>query len=164
MREVVYQRLAPDRRVALHLDLARRIESGPDQHARISELAHHARRAVPSVEVSIALDWSLRAARRALEVLAYEEAAAHAAGALELGPGGREGAEALLVLGEARMAAGEADAARSAFARAADRARELEAPELLADAALGLGSGTAAWAKRGVDTELVGLLAEARGS
>jgi hypothetical protein len=161
MREEIYRRLAPGRRAELHLDLARRIQSGPDVEARVYELAHHLRRAVPSVEAAVARSWSMRAARRALDVLAYEEAAAHAAGALDLGPEGRERAEMLLVLGEARMAAGEVEAARVAYVQTADAARALQEPELLAAAALGLGSGAAAWAKRGVDAELVDLLEEA---
>lgn len=162
MREVVYERLTPNRRAELHVNLARRIESEPEVAARVSELAHHYRRAVPAVEVALAVEWSLRAARQALDVLAYEDSAAHAMGALELQAGGSERVELLLVLGDAQMATGEMDAARAAFARAAQTARELQAPQLLARAALGFGSGRAAWAKRGVDTELVNLLQEAR--
>src|SRR6266542_2805210 len=64
----------------------------------------------------------------------------------------------LLALGEARMAASEVPAARTAYQQAGELARRLGAPELLARAALGPGLEFTAGI---VDPVEVGLLEEA---
>jgi hypothetical protein len=159
-RQVLWERLEGTRRATLHLGFARLIEAGPEAGGHLSELAHHYRQALPAIDVAVAVDWSLRAARAALGALAYEEAAVHAEAALALGATGRERVQLLLLLGESRLAGGEPALARAPLVRASRLARELGAPELLARTALALGGGHA-WAKRSVDRQLVHLLEEA---
>jgi DNA-binding CsgD family transcriptional regulator len=84
------------------------------------------------------------AGRRALELLAWEEAAglferALAALGLAERPDQRERCELLLSLGEARMAASDVPAARAAYQQAGELARRIGSPEALAQAGLGLG-------------------------
>src|SRR6185503_9939555 len=77
--------------------------------------------------------------RHCMAELAYEEAAAMAARALEaLGDGaGPLHTDALLLLGEASLRSGDEAGARDAFARAADIARRVGDAGRLARAALG---------------------------
>lgn len=161
MHAVLYERLTPARRAKLHLRVARRLESTRDAGAHASELAVHYRRATPQIDVQQAVEWSLRAARQAMAVLAYEEAIAHARGALELPAAGRSRVVLLLTLGEAQMAAGDSGPAHASFRLAAQAALEVNAGELFARAALGFGSGAGSWAARGADEELIGLLEQA---
>lgn len=68
----------------------------------------------------------------------------------------------LLGLGAARLGAGEREAARGALLRAAGTARELGRPDLLARAALGLGTGPVGFEVDLDDRRQVDLLTEAR--
>ncbi|MFE0523375.1 AAA family ATPase [Streptomyces sp. NPDC058954] len=70
--------------------------------------------------------------------------------------------EMLLGLGAARLGAGEREAARGALLRAAGTARELGRPDLLARAALGLGTGPVGFEVDLDDRRQVDLLTEAR--
>jgi len=70
--------------------------------------------------------------------------------------------EVLLGLGAARLGAGEREAAREAFLTAAGMAREVDRPDLLARAALGLGTGLVGFEVDLNDREQVDLLTEAR--
>ncbi|MFI8229168.1 AAA family ATPase [Streptomyces sp. NPDC085900] len=70
--------------------------------------------------------------------------------------------EMLLGLGAARLGAGEREAARGALLRAAGTARELGRPDLLARAALGLGTGPVGFEVDLEDRRQVDLLTEAR--
>ncbi|MGW2832042.1 ATP-binding protein [Streptomyces sp. NPDC001286] len=70
--------------------------------------------------------------------------------------------EMLLGLGAARLGAGEREAARGALLRAAGAARELGRPDLLARAALGLGTGPVGFEVDLEDRRQVDLLTEAR--
>jgi DNA-binding CsgD family transcriptional regulator len=85
-----------------------------------------------------------RAGRRALDVLAWEEAAGlfeRALAALELAeqPDQQQRCQLLLALGEARMAASDVAAARAAYQQAGELARRIGALEPVALAGLGLG-------------------------
>lgn len=70
--------------------------------------------------------------------------------------------EALLGLGAARLGAGEREGAREAMVRAAELARESGRVDLLARAALGLGTGIVGFEVDLEDHEQLGLLTEAR--
>ncbi|MFJ6836110.1 ATP-binding protein [Streptomyces sp. NPDC091209] len=75
-----------------------------------------------------------------------------------------ERVEVLLGLGAARLGSGDWPAARSALLRAASLARRAARPDLLARAALGLGTGPVGFEVDVADREQVDLLAEARSS
>jgi hypothetical protein len=67
----------------------------------------------------------------------------------------------LLALGDARRGAGDRAGARAAFIEAAELARQADLPDLLARAALGLGTGTAGFEVDLLDRQQVDLLEEA---
>ena len=107
--------------------------------------------------------WPPWPGRRALEVLAWEDAAElfeRALAALELAerPGPQQRCELLLAVGEARMAASDVPAARTAYQQAGELARRIGSPEALARAGLGLGSEFTSGV---VNPVQVGLLEEA---
>ena len=165
IRETLYEELSAARRARLHGSLAETLEAlhGAGSRAHLGELAHHLLEAGSARAADAALD----AARHATAKLAYEEAALwceRALAALERTgaasePPTRRTGDLLLALGQARHRAGESPAARTAFARAADVARELADPELLGRAALGFsGFGVTIIA---VDDSSVALLREA---
>jgi DNA-binding CsgD family transcriptional regulator len=167
VREVLYEGLPAARRVRLHGRVGEALEAvfAADPGPHLAELAHHFVAAAPGSQemVARAVRTATLAGRRALELLAWEEAAGlfeRALAALELAeqPDQQQRCQLLLDLGEARMAASEVPAARAAYQQAGELARRIGAPELLARASLGLGleftSGM-------VDPVEVGLLEEA---
>jgi DNA-binding CsgD family transcriptional regulator len=165
VREVVYEGLPAARRVRLHglvgetLEAAHAADPGP----HLAELAHHFVAAAPGGQVARAVRVATLAGRRALELLAWEDAAVlfeRALAALELAdrPDQLERCELLLALGEARMAASDVTAARAAHRQAGELARRIGAPEVLARAVLGLGLVVAGGI---VDPDEVRLLEEA---
>jgi DNA-binding CsgD family transcriptional regulator len=167
VREVLYEGLPTARRVRLHGQVGQALERvyGADPGPHLAELAHHFVEAAPGGEelVARAVRAAALAGRRALELLAWDEAASlfeRALAALELAerPDQRQRCELLLDLGEARMAVSDVGAARAAFQQAGELARRIGLPEALARAGLGLGlrftSGI-------VDPVEVGLLEEA---
>ena len=91
-----------------------------------------------------AVQMATAAGRRSMEMLAWEDAAElfqRALAALELTerPGLQQRCELLLAVGEARMAASDVPAARTAYQQAGELARRIGSPEALARAGLGLG-------------------------
>jgi hypothetical protein len=121
-----------------------------ERDARADALAHHFEQALlTGAETERAARWTRRAAERALERAAWEEAGNLAVRALRAAAlsAAREGAderaalraraELLVLLGRARWAGGATAGAREAFREAADAARALGAADLLARAALG---------------------------
>ena len=104
----------------------------------------------------------VRAGRRALDRLAYEDAAerfARALDALELADAEREAGPVLLARGDALLRAGEPAAARESFTEAARLARRTNDAGLLGEAALGFaGLGIAIV---GLDAETIARLEEA---
>jgi tetratricopeptide (TPR) repeat protein len=164
---VLYESLPAARWVSLHGRVGQALEAvyAADPGPHLAELAHHFVEAAPGGEemVARAVPAARLAGRRALELLAWEDAAglfdrALAALALAGRPDQRQRCELLLDLGEARMAASDVPAARAAYQQAGELAGRIGAPEALARAALGLGleftSGI-------VDQVEVGLLEEA---
>jgi DNA-binding CsgD family transcriptional regulator len=167
VREVLYEGLPVARRVRLHGRVGEALEAlyAANLGPHLAELAHHFVAAAPMGEETVAraAKTATLAGRRALEVLAWEEAAglfARALAVLELAeePDQGERCELLLALGEAEMAASDVAAARAAYQQAGELARRIGAPEALARAALGLGLEYTAGI---VDPVEVGLLEEA---
>ncbi len=148
VREVLYGRLSPTRRLVLHRRAGEVIEArfSGELESHLVELADHFHRAGPTAAAS-AVDYAARAGQHALALLAWEEAAGHfqrALDALDLAPALLSGdlerrCELELALAEARMAVGEVPSARTGYERAAAVARRLGSAEHLARAALGLG-------------------------
>ena len=167
VREVLYEGLLAARRVRLHGLVGEALEAvyAADPGPHLAELAHHLVEAAPGSEkmAAKAVQMATLAGRRALEVLAWEDAAElfeRALAALELAerPRPQQRCELLLAVGEARMAASDVPAARTAYQQAGELARRIGSSEALARAGLGLGleftSGI-------VDPVQVGLLEEA---
>ena len=130
-----------------------------------AEVAYHLVRA-GSVAADRAAEYARRAGDRALAALAFEDAVHWYEQAVTSLTARRAGDDeqacAALRLGAARLAAGDLDGGRAAFRHAAERARRAGRPDLLADAALGLGGGPAGFEVGLVDGEQISLLEEAR--
>jgi DNA-binding CsgD family transcriptional regulator len=167
VREVLYEGLPAARRVRLHGRVGEALEAVyvADPGPHMAELAHHFVAAAPHGEelAARAVRVATAAGRRALELLAWEDAAdlfERALAALELAerPDQQQRCQLLLAAGEARMAASDVPAARAAYQQAAELAKGIGAAEVLARAGLNLGleftSGI-------VDPAKVGLLEEA---
>jgi DNA-binding CsgD family transcriptional regulator len=165
VREVLYEGLPAARRVRLHGRVGEALEAADatDPGAHLAELAHHYVAAAPGGQVDRAVRVATLAGRRALELLAWEEAAElfeRALVALELAERPDQGrrCELLLAVGEARMAASDVPAARHAYGQAGELARRIGWPEALARAGLGLGLVVAGGV---VDPVEVGMLEDA---
>ncbi len=160
VRETQYEQLSASRRVRLHAAIGRTLEAGGTSPP--AELAHHffEARQVVGPEPSIA--YSLEAARQASKSLAHEEAVEHyerALTAMEAAAADRDRRYGVLLeLGDAHERLHDIVLARDCYLKAAGIARELDAPELLARAAVGF----AKWQRYGVvDREAIDLLDEA---
>ena len=169
IRETLYDDLGPQRRGLLHRAVGLALEGlyAADPEPHLAELAHHFFVAATAGELAKAIDYSVRAGRRALSLAAYEEAADHFERALQA-YGLQTQADVprrcdlLIALGTAQGRAGNASGARETFLRAAGLARKLGSPERLARAALGYGAGMSGFEFGLVDETLIGLLQEAR--
>ena len=162
VREAVERNMAPKARVQLHLRIGKALDRprrGAGAPAALT--AWHFRAAAPVGGSSRAMRHSARAGDRAMELLAWEEAAVqYGYGLAAAGGAAREvRADLLLALGEAQRLAGEAARARQAFLEAAMLARYCGDGARMARAALGLGHVSAVW---GTDAELEAVASEAR--
>ncbi|MGI8729053.1 MAG: ATP-binding protein [Solirubrobacteraceae bacterium] len=169
VREALYDDLGPLRRGPLHRAVALALEqlyaSDPEPH--LSELAHHFFVAATAGELAKAIDYSVRAGRRAMSLIAYEAASEHFEHALQAHALSENSdpplrCDLLLALARAQSRAGDSRRARESFLRAAGLARRLDAPEPLARAALGYGAGMGGFEFGLVDETLLDLLGEAR--
>jgi ATP/maltotriose-dependent transcriptional regulator MalT len=161
VRRAVYDRLTGVRRAELHLRVGNSLEAAEDRsvHA-LADLAHHFAAAAPLGEASRAIEYSILAARAAIDALAFDQAAELLRTALDLGivePTRRS--EVLIELGAASQRAGRELDALDALRSAADLAREAGDVELLARAAIGYEA--ACWAPMIVDQRAAELLEEA---
>jgi class 3 adenylate cyclase/tetratricopeptide (TPR) repeat protein len=166
VRDTLYRGLSPARRTGVHRQVAEAIEAVHagrlDDH--LPALAHHySRAAVPAAETDKAVEYATRAADRALEQLANDEAAAYYRQALDLlastepCPDNALRLELLISLGEAERRAGDA-AHRQTLLDAARLAQERGDVDALARAALANNRG-ALWSVTGtVDLERVAVL------
>jgi tetratricopeptide (TPR) repeat protein len=175
IHDTLYADLPGAERVRLHRRIGAMLQErygSPDVSAAclppahvLAALAHHffeaARGGDPDEQ---AISYAIQAGQQATAMLAYEEAAAHYARALEIvallhpTDARRQGA-LLIALGHTQAQAGEVPQARETWLQAAEIARRVGATELLTQAALGfekMGIETGV-----VDQPLVTLLAEA---
>jgi len=167
-RETLYEEIGSHRRAYLHAQMGTVLENmyGQEAEAHLAELAHHYLQAAPLGDPAKAMDLSMRAAERASRLLAYEDAASHYERALETMrlPGAasikHEEGPLLLSMAEANKRAGRPDRCRQASLQAAALARTTASSELLAKAALCIGS-TLMGALGRTDQEQVELLEEA---
>jgi tetratricopeptide (TPR) repeat protein len=150
VQATLYEALPRGRRCALHEPVGEALERDYDVAAGegLAEIAYHFLEAAPAGNRERAVAYARRAAERAVQTFAYEEAVTLYSRALEIvGPDdARERLGLLLALGEAQMRAGDAVASRQTLERAAEAARTHDDPEALARAALacniwGLSSG-----------------------
>ncbi len=139
VRGAVLAWAGPTRRALAHRQLADVLATLPAERRepRIGELARHLLDARPLTDADEAARWALRAAAQALRGLAYEDAAAVLARAVDADLDPRLRAEVLLALGDAQVRSGDAPGAQRSHGAAAGAARALGAPELLARASLG---------------------------
>ena len=162
IRAARYDSLSAGERRALHLQamevLAARGASPSVlvRHAALADLpAHDPRTATHEVA----------AAREALRRLAWFEAATLGERAVRSAPPGDDGdelrGEAWLVLGDARLRAGDRAGAAEAFGAAAEVGRRRCAPELVARAALGFSAGLGGFEVELADQPQLGMLQEA---
>ena len=162
VRRALYDRLSALRRAELHLRVGEALEAvhaaAPER--ALADLAHHFTAAAALGGASRAVDYNLRAARAAMNALAYGEAAAALRTALELGiEPAVQRAQIQLELGRAHHRAGHTIAALEAFTAAADIGRELGDAGALAHAAFGFEE--ACWRPGIADQGAVELLEEA---
>ncbi|HEY0633310.1 MAG TPA: protein kinase [Thermoleophilaceae bacterium] len=165
VREALYDELGVTQRVRLHRRIAEAIEElcVDDLEAHLGELAHHF---LAAQELERAIEYSVKAGKRAVSLMAYEEGAdlyESALQALELKvpSADRRHGELLVKLAHAQTRGGEGHVAKENYRRAALLARELGDHELFAEAAEGL-SG---WSEIGlVDHESITLIEEALAS
>jgi predicted ATPase/class 3 adenylate cyclase len=171
IRETLYDEVSAHRRVALHRQVALALEElhASDLELHLDELAHHFFEAARGGDVGKAIQYARLAGKRAAARLAYEEAATDYERALQLLELSEEfddthRCDLLLALGTAYNASGDREKAKENFKEAAKLARDLEAAEQLAQAALGFGATLESGftVDYGVfDEDLVALLEEA---
>jgi DNA-binding SARP family transcriptional activator/tetratricopeptide (TPR) repeat protein len=139
VRETVYDELNVLRRARLHRAAADALRAlGEDRH--VEEIASHLFQAASVADARQVADLLVRAGRRAMAHLAYEDAAGRferALEALDLADAGDAAGPVLLARGDALSRAGDPAAARAVFDAAATLARRRGDAELLAEAALG---------------------------
>ena len=162
VRRALQDRMPRLRQAELHLRVAEALESehAPGSSRGLAQLAYHFGAAAPVDGPRRAIEYALLAGRSALGALAFDEAAARFAFALELGIDDvRCQAETYLELGTARFRAGASDDAIAAFRAATQIARDIDDARLLARAAIGYEE--ACWRPGITDEGAVELLAEA---
>jgi len=169
VEHTLYEDLGALRRARLHKQVAQALEEqcGDEPGERLGELAGHWAAAVVSTDTAKAIHYARRAAERALEQLAPDEAARWYRQALELydqapGGDGSERCELLIGLGEAQRQVGNPEH-RETLLGAAGLARELDDAERLCRAVLANSRG---WMSNfgGVDSERVQALEAAAGA
>ncbi len=162
LQQAVYAEQGPGRRTRLHREVGEALEqqSSSDEDAVVLALARHFGRSAEGGGAEKAFDYAQRAGRRAMELLAFEEAADHYARAIEV----KAAADAirrcdlLLDLADSQESAGHRAAARESYRQAADLARTLRDAVRLARAAQGF-SGR--YRLTAVDEQSIRLLEEA---
>lgn len=165
IRDVLYDQLALPVRAQAHRVVAEALEATGSAELPLAELAHHFLAGAPAAEDGKPARYAEKAGQRAAEQFAYEDAAKHfrvALSALDLaGADTTRRVPILLALGDASLRNGDVRGARDAFVAAAEHARKAANPELLAQAALGLGSGLDGFEVRLFDHAQLTLLDEA---
>ena len=166
VREVVYESLGGHRQTRLHGVVGESLErrGAPQAGRHLGELAHHFSRAGDQYS-GRAVDYCVAAAAQATSLLAYEDASAHYEQALRLLEPGVEQArrrcEILLALGWSHWQSNDAALARPVVREAAELARAIDAPVLLAQAALSYGDSFRGFEMGVYEPQLVELLESA---
>jgi len=169
LRDVVYDQIRKLDRGQLHKQIGEALEAlhESDLDTCIAELAFHFSESAGIGDAGKAISYCIAAGEQAASRLAHENATEHFRSALRLmdfqdvaDP--RRRCELLIRLGAAEMRTGEREVARQNLLHAANIARKIEAPELLAQAALGLDPGFFTIEVGTYDPELEALLNEAR--
>src|SRR4051794_7534928 len=162
VRRALYDRMAGLRRAELHLRVGEALEQCRDggNSRGLADLAHHFAEAVPVDGPRRAVDYALLAGSAALETPALHQGG----GRLPPPPrprvpDPRRRGETQLELGTARLRAGRDGDAMEAFRAAAQIAREIDDPHMLATAAVGFEEGC--WRPGITDAGAVELLREA---
>ncbi len=164
IRETLYEGMSGPRRARTHRRVGQVLEArSPDRNLMM--LAHHFTRAAGAQDAEKAIEYAQRAGTQASEMLAHEEAADHYARALEVQERFMSDdvalrCELLLMLGEARVRAGERPLAWDTFREAAALAVRLGDNSRLARAAVGA-SRRYIQPPGVVDEELISLLEQA---
>jgi len=163
IRDTLYESLPSGRRIQLHRQVVGALECRPDTN-RATLMQH----AIGARDFARGLRYGREAADRALDLLAFEEAARlyrHALEMLELADPSNdvEHCELLLSLGQAEMRGGNTAIAQAAFVDAATSARRLGLAPELARAALGYARDDM-YLRAGDDFVLIPLLEEALGA
>jgi pentatricopeptide repeat protein len=164
IRETLYEDLMLADRVRLHRAVGEALESMyEDLESHVAELAHHFFEAAPAGDMDKAVEYAIAAGKRAVALLAYEEAVrllAKALRALRYSPEEARRCDVLLLLGDAQGRAGDTPAAKESYLEAAEIATRLDEPALLARAAVGY-SGRFPWLRAGIDRQVIPLLKQA---
>ena len=150
MRETLYDEIPPTRRARLHLRIGAALETlhGRDPMSSLAALAHHYCAALPGGDPRKAADYAQRAAERADQLFAYEEAARYcrlALQALEAKGASDDPARRcrlLIALGQALVKTGENLQAADVLQHAAASAKALGVSEEFARAALAFEEAT----------------------
>lgn len=158
IRATVEDELQPGRRRALHLAVADHLEG----RATSAQLAHHLFGAMPLVPVERVAAAAEDAARTAVAMQAFEDAAAIYTRLLDLRTDDpAERSRLLLARGECLLAAGDLETARPSYTEAAELARATGDAAAFARAALGFAAGLSGFEVRLGDRAQLDLLEEA---
>ncbi|HVM14075.1 MAG TPA: hypothetical protein VM287_07075 [Egibacteraceae bacterium] len=130
VRDTLYEELSPANRVRLHHDVGEVLESryAADPEPHVAELAYHFFEAAPAGDVSKGAEYAIAAGKRAVRLLAFEEAVrlfemAHRG--LQDSPDERRRCEVLLLLGDAQGRSGATPESLETFLEAAEIATRL---------------------------------------
>ncbi|MEU8192252.1 AAA family ATPase [Microbispora amethystogenes] len=170
-RQTLYESLDEGEAPRLHAAVVRAADRSPGlaEHVLPADLARHAYLAGDRIEVALAVDRLLAAARGAAGRLAVEEAIGHYRRALELAAAGEPRRRVVIAtdLGRALVHGDDLDGGRRVFEEAAAVAREAGDPEVLARVALAVHGACGGGGDRsgGDDDQFAaGLLREAHGA
>jgi DNA-binding winged helix-turn-helix (wHTH) protein/tetratricopeptide (TPR) repeat protein len=145
VQEALYNDQSIGRRTLHHRRIGEALAEiyGTDADTHAAALSHHFCRGAQPGATDRAIAFATEAGRRAMRVLAYEEAVRHYERAIETielndPPDASPRAQLLIELGRALSRAGFNDRAEAVVREAASIARAIRAPEMLAQAALAL--------------------------
>jgi hypothetical protein len=169
LRDVAYESIPRPIREQLHEQVGHALEElySGDLDEHVEQLAFHFSQAAKVGGSRQAVSYNIRAGERAIARFAHDNAPGHFRLALELvnyfdPPDPRLRCEILIQLGTALNRIGERDAARRLLLRAANVARSIGAPALIAHAALALSPGFFTIEVGTYDRELESLLRDAQ--
>jgi tetratricopeptide (TPR) repeat protein len=145
VREVLYEDLGVVRRASLHWVAGELLDTRDAGDEHLPEIANHLVKGAAGGDASKAADAAVRAARLAIRMYAWDQAASlyqRSLDALALtGTADARRVKTMLELGDAQTRAGDLAAARGVYEQAAELAAGLGLASELAHAALGIGGG-----------------------